>query len=224
VIFLPVLLCTLATWRARLIFCAAATAAWTVGALPYLLQVPGLIARHVFGYDSFSGQWGITRLLYLHAAYTYPEADLDEFARGPYAAGGKIVILVGIVAATAWMNRSRARRPTLFVQCGLVACLFLALSPSFGVQYLAWLMPWVVALGFRATLALYATSSVFLFQVYTFWSGGFPWGYAQAPYGHWWGGPIIALELLCWAAVVAILLRYAAAIHRREPGLYGSGS
>ncbi len=34
----------------------------------------------------------------------------------------------------------------------------------------------------------------------------------------------LALELLCWAAVVAILLRYGVGIHRQEPGLYGSGS
>jgi len=224
VIFLPVILFSLATWRARLAFCAAAAGTWIAGALPYLLRVPELIARHVFGYGGFSGQWGITRLWALRAARLHREATWDELVRGPYTDNGKFIILVGIVAAAIWMNRSAASRPTLFVQCGLVAFLFLSLSPSFGVQYLAWLMPWVVALGVRATLVLYATSSIFLFAVYTSWSGGFPWHYAEAPYnGSWWHGPVIGLELLCWASVVAILLTYVVRILRREGDLYWPG-
>lgn len=213
VIFLPAMVCYLATWRARLTLCVAAATVWSAGALPYLVQAPQSIVRQVFAYAGNYGQWGISRIAVLRAARAHPAATWAELEHGPYTDIGRVIIMVSIVAAALWLNRSPRRKPSLFVQCGLVVFLFLALSPAFGVQYLAWLMPWVVALGFRATLVLYTASSIFLFQVYTFWSGGFPWYFANSPdFG--WQGQIIAFELLCWIVVVMILGYYVVTVRK----------
>lgn len=214
-IFIPAIVFSLSTWRARLSLCVAVVATWCIGAMPYLLQVPRLILRQVFAYSGNYGQWGISRLFVLRAAKANPGATWAELEHGAYADLGRLLILVSIVAAVAWMNRPTGRKPALFVQCGLVAFLFLALSPAFGVQYLAWLMPWVVALGFRATLVLYTVSSLFLFRVYTFWAGGFPWHFANSPH-YGWRGTIIALELLCWACVVAGVVCYFVAVWKLQ--------
>jgi hypothetical protein len=93
------------------------------------------------------------------------------------------------------------------VQCAVTAFLFLAFSPGFGIQYLAWLVPWAVAAGTAATALYYATGGVFAFLVYTYWSGGLPWYFADArPVSpEWWPPPIVVFELLCWASVLAVL-------------------
>jgi len=119
------------------------------------------------------------------------------------------------------MNRLLPK-PPLFLQCGLVAFLFLALTPGFGVQYLAWLVPWVVALGLGATLAYYLASGVFLFVVYTFWSRGFPWHFANAIEVGEWRGWIVYLEVLCWLSVVLITAVYLKVLYRRSPDRSGS--
>ena len=50
---------------------------------------------------------------------------------------------------------------------------FMSLAPGFGIQYLAWLVPWVVGLGAGVTITYYLASGLFQFLVYTFWSGEF---------------------------------------------------
>jgi hypothetical protein len=47
-------------------------------------------------------------------------------------------------------------------------------------------------------------SGLFLFLVYTYWSGGFPWTLADSVTVGLWQGPTVAVELLCWATVVAL--------------------
>ena len=41
-------------------------------------------------------------------------------------------------------------------------------------------MPWTVAAGWRSAAAWLAATGVFLFGMYTAWSGGFPWDFANA--------------------------------------------
>jgi hypothetical protein len=214
-IFVPAIVLFLATWRARFALSLAAAATWIVGSLPYTLQVPELIARQVFAYKGNYGEWGISRLLMLRAQWANPGIPWADLERGAYAEIGRLLALAAVVVAAAWMNRPGAIKPPLFVQCGLVAFLFLALSPAFGVQYLAWLVPWVVALGWGATLAYYATSGLLLFSVYTSWSDGFPWDYADSPEPGW-RGAIVALDLLCWASVVAIVLCFVVTVWRLQ--------
>jgi ammonia channel protein AmtB len=87
-------------------------------------------------------------------------------------------------------------------------------TPGFGVQYLAWLVPWAVAAGFVPALLWYSTSGVFLFAVYTYWSQQLPWYYANSLKMRDWGGSIVVAEIGAWlatAAVLVVLLRRAGA-------------
>ena len=64
------------------------------------------------------------------------------------------------------MNRKRPS-PHLFLQFGAVAFLFMFLTPGFGAQYLCWLVPWIVALGWRPAVIYFATSGAYLIAVYS---------------------------------------------------------
>jgi hypothetical protein len=208
-IFLPAILLAFAGHRQRAKFLAAAIVTVVVASLPYLVEDPVVIARHTLGYTSLAGHWGVTRLMsWLPPGFGYLEAL--------YIRWGGIVLLVAIAGIAWWFNRS-PRRPPPFLQAGLSVFLFLGLTPGFGVQYLAWIVPWVVALGRTATVAVYAASGVFLFAVYTFWSQGFPWYLADSNVVGDWRGGIVLLELLCWLTIVAMLPLSIATItrHRR---------
>jgi uncharacterized membrane protein YphA (DoxX/SURF4 family) len=56
----------------------------------------------------------------------------------------------------------------------------LFLAPGFGVQYLYWPLPFLAfALPRIAAVAVHAIISVYLFAVYTVWSQGWPWWFAE---------------------------------------------
>lgn len=198
VIFVAAIVLHLPDLRRRLGFLVATGATFLVGSLPFLLQDPVFIVKQVFGYGSFSGYWGVSRLL---THYLPPES----WAVTAYASQGKYVALGAVGIASLWLHR-RHRATPLFQQCGLLVFLFLALSPGFGVQYLAWLVPWVVVLGVPATALFYATSGLFLFLVYTYWSQGFPWYLADSVSVGMWEGPVIGVELLCWATILVLIV------------------
>jgi len=212
-LLLPVLLFALPTARKRLAFLAAAGAVVAVGSLPYLLQDPVTIAARIFGYGSQYGRWGVPRVLGLLPPQF---AWLDAF----YARAGRYLVLASVVAASWAMNR-RATKPPLALQCGLILFLFLFLTPGFGVQYLAWLVPWPLEIGLWAAVLYYTTSGLFLLLVYTFAYhlrvGGFPWGLADAA-GSFWRGQLIAAELACWIAVGIITLAYCQRLRPRRQG------
>ena len=112
-------------------------------------------------------------------------------------------------------------RPSLYVQCGLVAALFLSISPGFRPQYIAWLVPWLPAAGTLVAAACYAVTGLFLFLVYGYWAGHYPWHTADArPYEFdWWPRSVVNVELLAWATIVlaaAALVAVAAANSRRS--------
>jgi len=85
--------------------------------------------------------------------------------------------------------------------------LFLFLTPGFGMQYLAWLVPWVVALGIWPTLLFYVASSAFVILVYNDWCGGFPWYVADVLFRPWDVRDAL-LGLVCWVSILAVLLIY----------------
>jgi tetratricopeptide (TPR) repeat protein len=102
------------------------------------------------------------------------------------------------------MNRA-ASRPRLFTQAGLVFLLFLSVSNGFGVQYLAWLAPWVAGLGWAPAALFYAASGVFLFLVYNFWAQGLPWYLADSIHVGDYAGYFDYAQVICWLSVLVAL-------------------
>jgi hypothetical protein len=83
--------------------------------------------------------------------------------------------------------------------------LFLAATSGFGVQYLAWLVPWAVGLGVAPAALYYATSGIFLFLVYDYWSQGMPWFIADSiRVGDYYFAGLDYFQILCWLSVVAL--------------------
>jgi hypothetical protein len=194
VLFAPAFLFYLRGMRRRFDFAAAAAAIFLLGSLPYIAQDPALIIHRVFGYASLPGMWGLSLVGTLILPGRVYEA---------YLAVGRTLMVIPILFASYWMNRGH-RKPPLFVQCGFIAFLCIFSTPGFGVQYLAWLVPWAVDLGDKRSMYYYASSSAFLFLFYTQLSRGFPWFLANGydPRAMFWAGTFIfPLAMACWISV-----------------------
>ncbi len=203
IVLLPVMILYLPNAAKRTLYCSAAGATVALGSMPYLLQEPYAITTHVLGYKSTYGQWGLSRLVVVLGQLAASFRWLEQ----AYYAAGRLVVVGAILIASFWMNRG-PKKPPLFFQCGLATFLLMTLTPGFAVQYLAWLVPWVVGMGLSATLLLYVTSGVFLFLFYSFWCPGFPWYLADTYRVEDLTRIRHLFELLCWASVLVVLCRY----------------
>jgi len=79
-------------------------------------------------------------------------------------AGEAAVVLIVSVAVAACVPVILRKR--LFAQCGVAAFLFLFLAPGFGLQYLAWTLPWTVLLPRRAMIAWHLTVGAAALAIY----------------------------------------------------------
>lgn len=206
-------------WRLLFIACAGLTV--FAGSLPYILQDPQIINQKVLGYGSYYGHWGLSRLLGELAGSGGIAAALDTAFQsyGRYVALGLPALMaVTLNAPTILLGW---RRAPLYVQCALAAALFLVVSPGFGPQYIAWLVPWLPAAGSLVAATCYAVTGLFLFLVYGYWAGHYPWHTADArPYEFdWWPRSVVNVELMAWATIVlaaAVLISVAGANPRRS--------
>jgi hypothetical protein len=208
-VFWPAFLLWLPGWRKRAEYFGAAVVVVVAASSPAIFEAPELLAQKVLGYKSSYGLWGISRLL----------ASAPALSRA-FESWGRLVLAGALVALAAWMNLGRSK-PALARQIGVLALGFLALTPGFGVQYLAWLVPWMACVGGGAAIAWTVATTFFLVLVYTFWcqgvnfeagdpnwlhasfwSQGLPWSFANANTMGEWRGPIVPVEIAAWLATV----------------------
>jgi uncharacterized membrane protein len=169
----------LKTWRARFYFCTLAMAVAATLAFPHILADPWLIISKVLGYHSSSGMWGLSQ-------------------RPSYVRIGIPFTFTAIAVATVYL---RMRNASLSYMIGSSIILFLVLTPGFGVQYLMWILPFCFLFGGQVAEAVYAASSVFLVIVYTYWSGGIPWYFADALIKHSGSGVVGYFAAVCWVTL-----------------------
>ena len=154
IIFAPVLL--LYITRNRRWFLAAAAATFLIASVPFVFESPIVIAREVLGYRGFSGRWGWTLALF---SFTGPGDVYRLITRiGAY-------VLLGVIAYFAVRMNRRAKPPLTF-QLGFTAFLFLAFTPAWGTNYMPWLDPFAVVLGFAPALLYYLVSGSLLGFLY----------------------------------------------------------
>ena len=205
-VFAPAIFLFLPDLRTRLKFFVTAAAVFLVGSLPYLLQDPFVIWKTVFGYKSLYGRWGWTRLVVKFVPGLAPPALGNAELTGGHAliaAAGRFLMFGSILVASLRMNLRR-RKPPLFLQCALVAFLFLFLTPGFGTQYLAWLVPFIFVPGARSACVYYFLSSCYLVLIY--------WSISNAA-RRVFDLPVLvgeqfflALEFVCWLSVLFALV------------------
>ncbi len=209
VILVPAILLMLPTFRQRAIWCASAAVPALLPTLPYLHVARGMM-KNVFGYASNEGGWGLS---YLHKALDLAHPYGAHFAL-------KWGMVACIVAVAVWY-RLRPDPVPLFHRWGTTLFLMLTLAPGFGIQYLAWLSPWPAAVGLRAMVLYHGSAGIFLAIVYTLWSGGIPWDYANSYPTSWYGWMHIP-QLAVWLTVTVITLLFLA--RARRPFRTGASS
>jgi hypothetical protein len=190
-ILAPVFFFYILKFRHRVFFSIAAGSIFLLGCMPFMAQDRALVMKSVFGYGSLFGHWGLSWLLSL----TGPD-KLRIF----YAEHTRDIMLGISVVCSFLMGRKR--KANLLVSVGVVASMFLTLTPGFGIQYLSWLLPWTVMLGPEVMMIYLVTTGLFMFHVYTFWSGGFPWYLADSLVTGTWRGFMTWHEIISWFAVV----------------------
>ena len=189
-LFVPALALSLAA-RKRALFLVVAIGVFVAGSLPIAISHPGLIWSHVFGYTPTPGVWGISRFV---------TAFGTEAQARAYTHLGKAVLMLVLGAVSVWLN-VRGPRVPIILQCGLLAFLLLSLAPGFGVQYLAWLVPFACLLSARQAVAFHAAGALLLAWFYTRAAHGVPWYLANSAATQVWYGSRIFAGLLCWLVV-----------------------
>ena len=205
VIVLPVLFFCRPGVRRRTVFLSSAAAVMLVCWSPYLFRDPRAISHQVLGYQSIYGHWGLSWVV-CHLTF-FRDSWHDAFQHyGSY-------VTLSMIAAAAWAVNRRELKPTVYAQAGAALFFFLATANGFGVQYLAWLVPWTVGLGMIPVTFFAAASGAFLFLVYNWWSGGFPWYLADSEYVGDFTPHLDYFLTVCWISVIVL----ARSAWRRQP-------
>ncbi|HYP07914.1 MAG TPA: glycosyltransferase 87 family protein [Bryobacteraceae bacterium] len=188
VFLLPAFLLFFPDWRKRVRFLAVCTVAVFALSMPYFWEAPVTIVKALISYRSVVGVWGLSRLL-----------------GGGYSAYGLPILCIGVGVITWRCHRAKA---PLAVTCGAVLAMFLALAPGFGVQYLAWLCPWVIALRTAPAIAFYAVTGAFLFAIYTDTAAALPWYFSDFILRPSMTKRTATLAMLSWISVLLVMMLY----------------
>jgi hypothetical protein len=196
--------------RQRIAFFSVVVACLVAGFGYHLSQNFSTIKENIFDYSGIWGIWGIGQLL-----FSFPELS------GParfFSKNGKFFMLM-LIAWRAWKVAERSHRPTSTPQereqsllrgIAWTFLLFYCCTSGFGIQYLAWIIPSSVFLGLGFAIGYQVLAGTFVLGVYTYWSKGFPWYFADSDAVGPWGGYLSLLSLILWTYLIlsaVVLLR-----------------
>jgi hypothetical protein len=157
------------------VFTVATVATLLLGWCAPLLVVPGIFTHQVLVYNSIWGWWGFTYLFNISGLpglagmaslkpLSTPQAVVVQTL--------KFLIIAGTLLV-AWRRRKGTAEEMLGTM-GLVWALFFTFAPGFGVQYLAWVSPFLLFYSARWFTAFTVSASVALFIFYNTISHGIP--------------------------------------------------
>lgn len=171
-------------------------AAWTA-MMALLFGVPAAIGgvavlRNTFLYKSVGNWWGVVSMLHFAGAM-----NAEHFFR----VANTIVVLAAVAAITLLFAQNRI---TLLAACGLVFTSLLVLGAGFGVQYLLWPLAFLPFFAPRLLrFGVHASAALFLFTVYTHWSRGLPWFFANSDATDATTTSLVIFGWLVWALMAA---------------------
>src|SRR5258708_5629479 len=131
-IFAPTIFFYLPDLRPRLRFFCTALGLFLIGSLPHLLQNPFGIIGAVFGHAGMYSHWGWTLLLVMAQPQTPFSRESGFHPPGVHAVAaalGKYLLIASIISLSFWLNKKKSP-PHLFVQSGVIAFLFMFLTPG----------------------------------------------------------------------------------------------
>lgn len=167
--------------------------------LPFFVLAWDGLWRNVVQYASNTDYWGITGLL-LGLATVRPIAEGARAAAAIYVAAGKYVVLAAAVLVALLARR---RRWSAYASVAAVWAAFLILTPGFGIQYIAGIVP-VLFATHPGRAFVYATASgAFALVTYLAWlvPGASP---LRSEFVGRLPGASIMFGLLAWAALIEI--------------------
>jgi Glycosyltransferase family 87 len=211
-LFFPLLFFFWSARRATLSFLVPFAVTSALFWIEPLTKFPGLFLHNVLSYGSFWGIWGITYWLRLTNLPQFSVVSFHDLP--PWENMTAIVLKLLIIAAVlmiAWRRRKLDGRDVIdsFSHSWII---FFVFSPGICVQYMVWLMPFVLMSSPLVFGWLVATSSPFVFFFYNVTAGGLPWYMAIStnqlnrmwtPWTIWpWATLILALVFL-WRNAIA---------------------
>lgn len=192
--------------KSMILFVCIAAVVVLALSMPYTLSNPLAILTATLGYRGLYGRWGISLIL---AGFPISEVG-HEIA---YRVLQLLVIALTLVLAV-HLNR---RKIDLTYQIGLIFFLLFLLTPAHALQYLAWPVPFILALGFWWSLAYHSSAGLYLFLTYNFWSQGH-WYFADSHIEPQWSIAGYMAGFVCWSVCAMICLRYKHVLSERlEP-------
>jgi Glycosyltransferase family 87 len=135
--------------------------------LPVLIRQWHPFVRHVIDYSGprvVDGPWGLVNLAW--------NLEHDQLARWLVLHGRLIPGLVSAALAALVVVRTNRNLPA---SVGMAFGAFVAFSPVFATQYLAWTVAGLYLVDFFGATAFNLSAGLFLFVVYDRWSHGLPW-------------------------------------------------
>ena len=196
-LLVPAILIYIWRWksvRGIVLFVGIAAVVVLALSIPYILSNPLEIVKATLGYRGLYGRWGLPLFL-----IGFPISQAGHSIA--YRVLQLLVIGLTLVLAI-YLNR---RKIDLVYQIGLIFFLFFLLTPAHALQYLAWPIPFILALGFLWSLAYYTSAGLYLFLSYNYWSNG-QWYFADSHVGT--GVASYMAGFVCWAVCGLICLRY----------------
>jgi hypothetical protein len=196
VVIAPTLLvfAVLAGWRTVLYFCLASGAFLALTWGPVVLRVWQPFRDHVLGY---TGGWG---------GFGWGLVQLGKWAGHPawvtwFEGPGRFLVVLVVASLPAALVLWRPKRVVEASALALTG--LLALSPAGAPQYLVWAVAPAYLLSFWGATAYNLIAGCLLIEVYTRWSGGFPWylGRASPLTG---GEAVVALA--AWEALLMVVV------------------
>lgn len=168
---IPALLAASADRRARLRLLGGMALA-VFPFIPWAVTIPGAVFHNVVAYTPIRDFWGINGL-FLGAEEVPRLARWAASSVDQYTSNYRYFLLAALVLSAVWARRTGMSAAA----SALVAmCLFLILTPGFGVQYTAILCPLMFAVNYRWGLAWATVSGACILVLYVaYYDGTTPW-------------------------------------------------
>ena len=208
-IIIPAFFFWIATWPRRIGFLSIVGLLILAGFGYHLSVSFSDLWRNIFSYGGIIGIWGLGRI-WMYVKETFPQAIQSWFpVLARYVMFGLISLLAFLKGRKSlpkignqWAGKDQQRGQDLLEAIGWAFLIFLVAAPGFGVQYLSWLVGPGIFLGTVGLFLYTVIASIFLFRVYTFWSGGFPWFFANSDLRGQWVGVDRTLDIILWLLLV----------------------
>lgn len=206
IILLPTFIFYIKDERDKIIFFLSSLIVPLVVFLPYLFQDYYPVAKNIFLYSSLKGIWGLGHILFSIAR--------NQSINIHITFGLFIFFMLNIFITKFLINNKKLN---LTEGAFLAFCLFLGITPGFGVQYLSWLSLYAVISSLTFGMIYTLIGGIFLYRVYAYWDGGLPLYYANSDKVGQWVGFEAGLDIVLWLIIIIMLIKFI--LDKNAPGV-----